>query len=147
MKAAWTGRVEIPGHLLLEAAVSHVITGGYTALTIAAWNGHVEIARLLLEAGADKDLRTSKGETALILAERGGHSQVATLLGAKACHIRILCRRVAFILSVATSCFLAFRLHQRLPLGSWKCRMERPLALLAFLLSSTKRMLFFDSPP
>ena len=37
-------------------------------LSIAAENGHLEVARLLLEAGADKDAAGSNGATALHMA-------------------------------------------------------------------------------
>ena len=39
-----------------------------------------QIARLLLESGADKELKATDGATALSLAERGGHSAVVALL-------------------------------------------------------------------
>ena len=57
---------------------------GYTALLLAAENGHVDVARLLLEAGADKGLQRHDGYTALMLAEESGHGDVAELLRAKA---------------------------------------------------------------
>ncbi|CAK9116812.1 unnamed protein product [Durusdinium trenchii] len=53
---------------------------GLTALMLAAANGHVEVARLLLNAGADKDLQDKKGSTALILAAQQGHAEAARLL-------------------------------------------------------------------
>ena len=41
---------------------------GRSALVAASQEGHVEILCLLLEAGADKNMRTTDGDTALILA-------------------------------------------------------------------------------
>ena len=35
--------------------------GGYTSLHIAAWNGHLEIAKLLMVYGADLNARTNDG--------------------------------------------------------------------------------------
>eukprot|EP00439_Symbiodinium_sp_Y106_P073987 s114_g14.t1 len=52
---------------------------GMTALMIASASVHVEVARLLLEAGADKDCR-DHSMTALMLASRRGHLEVARLL-------------------------------------------------------------------
>ena len=39
---------------------------GATALMLASANGHLEVARLLCEAGADKDKAMQDGATALI---------------------------------------------------------------------------------
>ena len=41
---------------------------GYTPLMTASYHGHTEVVRVLLAAGADKDLRNKKGKTALDLA-------------------------------------------------------------------------------
>ena len=49
-------------------------------LHIAAWNGHVRVVELLLGAGADKNMLTNDGRTALALAETRGHTEVADLL-------------------------------------------------------------------
>ena len=51
-----------------------------TALMRAFGHGHAEIARLLLEAGADKDLADNSGETALMLSSVLGHAEIARLL-------------------------------------------------------------------
>jgi ankyrin repeat protein len=53
---------------------------GVTALMTASGSGHLEVVRLLCEAGADKDKADQNGETALILASRRGHLEVARLL-------------------------------------------------------------------
>eukprot|EP00439_Symbiodinium_sp_Y106_P023600 s2265_g2.t2 len=46
----------------------------------ASPNGHVEIVRLLLHAGADSNLANSLGATALTAASRTGHAEVVQLL-------------------------------------------------------------------
>ena len=51
-----------------------------TALMIASEGGHPEVARLLCEAGADKDKADMEGATALMRASRYGHLEVARLL-------------------------------------------------------------------
>ena len=46
----------------------------------AAFQGHAEVVRLLLGAGADKDVADSSGFTALISAYRAGHADIVSLL-------------------------------------------------------------------
>ena len=46
----------------------------------AAEKGHEEVVRLLVEAGASAALQDRKGQTALALAEQGGHAEVAARL-------------------------------------------------------------------
>ena len=53
---------------------------GATALILASVGGYLEVARLLCEAGADKDKADADGDTALILASANGHLEVARLL-------------------------------------------------------------------
>ena len=53
---------------------------GTMALFIAAQNGHLEVVRLLLDAGSDKDAATTDGTTALLAAAHKGHLEIARLL-------------------------------------------------------------------
>ena len=53
---------------------------GWTPLTEAAGEGHVEVVRLLLSAGADMEKFSTYGDTPLIYAARGGHVEVERLL-------------------------------------------------------------------
>ena len=53
---------------------------GNTALTLASGHGHLDVARLLCEAGADTDKANQTGNTALIAASDLGHLDVARLL-------------------------------------------------------------------
>jgi hypothetical protein len=54
--------------------------GGETPLMRAAARGHLEVARLLLDAGADASARRADGFTPLILAVFFGHEQIVSLL-------------------------------------------------------------------
>eukprot|EP00972_Heterocapsa_arctica_P035152 5175096-Heterocapsa_arctica.AAC.1 len=47
---------------------------------LASKNGHLEVARLLCEAGADKDKARPHGATALYAASESGHLEVVRLL-------------------------------------------------------------------
>ena len=53
---------------------------GLSALMIAGQEGYREIAEALLKAGADKDVKTREGKTALDFALEKGHQDVAALL-------------------------------------------------------------------
>ena len=68
----------------VDAAVvaTHATQAGQTALMYACEAGHEQVARALLEAGADrtKELPGYAGWNAFKLAERNGHSVVCDLL-------------------------------------------------------------------
>jgi ankyrin repeat protein len=53
---------------------------GDTALMWAAAAGHVDVVRLLIEAGADVRAVDDEGVTALHLARANGHTEVAAAL-------------------------------------------------------------------
>ena len=53
---------------------------GQTPLSSASDAGHVEIVRLLLEAGAEKDVADSDRRTALNNASHAGHDEIVGLL-------------------------------------------------------------------
>lgn len=53
---------------------------GVTPLIVAAINGRVENARLLLHYGADRNLKTKSGRTALYYAEKYKYPQIVRLL-------------------------------------------------------------------
>ena len=53
---------------------------GRTALIIAAIEGHLEIVRMLVEAGSDLNIVDAEGSTALSLARSYGNLDVAALL-------------------------------------------------------------------
>ena len=65
--------LEIPSKDLQNAS-------GDTALMHAALKGHMEVVRLLFEAGADKDLKSAKDAAAWHYASENGHVEIVALL-------------------------------------------------------------------
>lgn len=63
-----------------QTLLEHVDSEGWTALRSAAWGGHKEAVRLLLEAGAEIDGCDSDGRTALRAAAWGGHEEIVLTL-------------------------------------------------------------------
>ena len=79
-----------------------------TALTSAAFGGHAPVVRWLLEAGAQKDLRNSWGQTALLEAvtkpvTQDGDAQVVQLLVKSHCqlNLRNCCGRTALMVAAS----------------------------------------------
>ena len=56
------------------------VVGGVPALHQASFNGHLEVVRLLLEAGASCNQTANQGKTPLICAAENGHMEVVRLL-------------------------------------------------------------------
>jgi ankyrin repeat protein len=87
--AAERGHVALVRELIdsTEIDVDHVNDLGWTALLEAVMLGdggaaHVEIARLLLEGGADRSIADPEGRTALDHARERGHVEMVALLEA-----------------------------------------------------------------
>ena len=53
---------------------------GWTPLIYAATGGHADVARYLIDAGANVNAASPNGTTALMMAVRGGHAAVVDLL-------------------------------------------------------------------
>jgi ankyrin repeat protein len=65
---------------IYTAVVGEIPGGRSTALLFAAAEGSVEIARLLLDAGADANDASPAGESALLVAVHSGHDECAAVL-------------------------------------------------------------------
>jgi hypothetical protein len=93
IKAAKSGNVARVSELLAEdPTFLHARdTDGSTPLHHAAWKGHAEVARVLLDAGADHSLENENphwGGTPLHAAAHGNQKAVAELLIARGADIR-----------------------------------------------------------
>ena len=63
---------------------ARTVEDGYTALMIAAYAGHAEIVRILLDNGLNVNAFDNTGVTALMRAAIAGHSDCARVLSKKA---------------------------------------------------------------
>ncbi|MBR2125299.1 MAG: ankyrin repeat domain-containing protein [Akkermansia sp.] len=82
MVAAMYDRASSARSLLAAGARPDEATANYgtTALMMAAMNGYHEVVEVLVQNGADLNLRNKSGFTALMLAAQKGHAQVVRLL-------------------------------------------------------------------
>jgi len=68
------------GRFDLEFDINSCDKDGDTALMWASMYGHIEVVKLLLEAGADVNAKTIDGDTALKWASDYGHTEIVKLL-------------------------------------------------------------------
>ena len=85
MCASINGHVAVVEYLLEQGCdMDHVDRfNGRTALHWAAFQGHFEVAQLLLRFGAKLDLRTNQGKTAADIATHCGHHDIANAIRAE----------------------------------------------------------------
>ena len=96
----------LSGHLVLVkklyARGAEINPAGWTPLTYAATNGKTEVARYLLEIGADPNAVSANGTTALMMAVRGGHTDTVELLLTKGADVNLRNQNGASALAWAT---------------------------------------------
>ena len=74
-----------------EVDLDHKNLGGWAPLMYAAYIGHDNIARLLLENGVSVNASTSKGLTSLMLAASCGNESIAKYLLQVRCPLVCVC--------------------------------------------------------
>ncbi len=87
---------------------------GPTALGYAAKNGHRNVCELLLDRGADIDIRDIEGMTALIHAAENGHKEVCELLIDKGAGVNIKINKERIGEKATSLPWFAFLLPQRI---------------------------------
>ena len=80
--AAYFGHTETVRYLvgLPEVVVNSKHTYGYTAVHVAAGNNHADVVELLIDAGADIEVKNNDGRSPLHVASRRGNFQVVKIL-------------------------------------------------------------------
>ena len=81
--AAWVDQPDILTLLLLKGGDPNIGAswkGNAQPLHVASRNGHTEIVRRLIEAGAKVNIKDDDGDTPLLLAARSGSAEVVQLL-------------------------------------------------------------------
>lgn len=78
--AARSGDVKKVRELLAEGQDVNAKHKGYSALYLAAWQGHADVVEVLLDGGAEINDRTPEGGTALQYAAESGHEDIVRLL-------------------------------------------------------------------
>ena len=88
MHAAELGYVDALRILLAskEPGLDDIDSEGRTALILAAWQGRTTTVKMLLEAGANAQIRDHKNRTALIAAKAGGHDAIVKILQEAGAH-------------------------------------------------------------
>jgi len=67
----------------MEANVNLKDSDGWTALMYAAMGGYMSSCKLLLNAGADPQVKNNDGDTAAVIAENNHNTQCSALIAAQ----------------------------------------------------------------
>jgi ankyrin repeat protein len=92
-----------PGFVMLGDGYMSIRSG--TALMLASAEGHVQVAEVLLDAGADANAREASDWTPLFLAAIFGHASMIRLLAARGADLTAVTRQGDTALHLATSQF------------------------------------------
>ena len=90
IEAAWSGDVERVKELLATKGVdinSKTEKSGWTALMLAATEGHCDVVKALVENGADVNAKDVISNTALMSASMNGHTDAVKLLLASGANV------------------------------------------------------------
>jgi ankyrin repeat protein len=96
-------KVDAPHPSFVALCGHYVSIRGGTALMMAAGEGHLEAARVLLDAGANVNAREVSGWTPLLLAALLDHAEVIRLLGERGADLSVVTREGDTALLLATS--------------------------------------------
>jgi ankyrin repeat protein len=103
--AIWKEDLDVVDHLLEEMpALANWCdpSTGNCPLHIAARTGNIQVMRMLLEVGADKDKCSHKGYTALHVAAWSGFVPCVKLLLSSGCNVHQEARRKTFLVAFLT---------------------------------------------
>ena len=93
MLAVWKGRRDAAVWLIEHGARINRSGNEWSALHYAAFAGHTDLARLLIEKKADVNAKSTNGSTVLMMAAREGREKIAAMLiesGAKRIQIIVV---------------------------------------------------------
>ena len=86
-RAAIKGQADTVRVLVSKGANVNYKHGGWTVLMFVAREGHTEVARILLENGADPNAKGRDGTSALTIAAEQGHVDIIKLLLTKGAYV------------------------------------------------------------
>jgi ankyrin repeat protein len=79
----------VAAYLERDITIINQVSGGHSALNMAAFKGHKDIVELLLEKGALLEMRNSGGSTPLMCAAGEGHTDIVELLWKKGASLNV----------------------------------------------------------
>lgn len=80
LSVMWNSGGEMAAYLISKGAEVNYALQGYTPLMIAAQEGYLDTALVLITSGADLEAAEENGLTSLMAAARGGHVEIVRLL-------------------------------------------------------------------
>lgn len=83
-----SGDVQALLPLLARGLPANLPNEGDGLLMLASYNGHLDAARLLLEHGADPEIRNDRGQTPVAAAAFRGDREMVELLGARGANVQ-----------------------------------------------------------